>query len=271
MNCQEFEELSAAYALGAVTPEEQQAARAHLATCPKCSRLAGQLRSVVDLLPLSVAQVSPPAALRDRVLAAVQQEGRVVPIERGAQIRARRSKPAWGWGTRLLAAAAVVLLVLTGALTAWNISLQQHASALQQQNTQLGGQVAALRNANNTLQREVAQVYAMQGQVQAQAASGSLIYIPQKNITLLYLSGLPELQGSHLYQGWLIHNKTPTSIGTLVIQNGIASLTYPGNVTGYELAAVSLEPGPHASPNGPRGPVIVTGSLQHPVKTLYTI
>ena len=118
MTCQEFEELSAAYALGAVTPEEQQAARAHLATCPKCSRLAGQLRSVVDLLPLSVAQVTPPAALRDRVLAAVQQESRVVPIERGAEIRARRRKPAWGWSTRLLAAAAIVLLLLTGALTA---------------------------------------------------------------------------------------------------------------------------------------------------------
>lgn len=269
MTCQEFEELSAAYALGALTPEEQQAARAHLATCPKCSRLAAQLRSVVDLLPLSVAQVSPPAALRDRVLAAAQQEGRVVPIERGAQIRARRRKPIWG--SRLLAAAAIVLLMLTGALTAWNISLQEHANTLQQQHTRLGSQVAALRNANNALQREVAQVYAMQGQRQAPAASGSLIYVPQKNITLLYLSGLPELQGSHLYQGWLIHNNIPTSIGTLAIQNGIASLTFAGNVTGYDRADVSLEPGPHASPGGPRGPVIVTGGLQHPLKTLYTI
>src|ERR1700730_7718372 len=148
MTCQEFEELSAAYALGAVTPEEQQAARAHLATCTKCTRLAGQLRSIVDLLPLSVTQVTPPAALRDRVLAAVQQEGRVVPIQRGTQIKARRRK--LGWGMRLLATAAIILLMLTGAMTAWNISLQQ-------QNTQLGSQVTALQNTKNTLQREVAQ------------------------------------------------------------------------------------------------------------------
>lgn len=264
MTCQEFEELSAAYALGAVTPEEQQAARAHLATCPKCTRLAGQLHSIVDLLPLSVAQVSPPAALRDRVLAAVQQEGRVVPIERGAQIRARRSKPTWSWGTRLLATAAVVLLMLTGAMTAWNVSLQH-------QTTQLNNQVAALTGANKTLQREVAQIYPMQGQKQAQAVTGSLIYIPQKNISLLYLSGLPPLEGSHLYQGWLIHNNTPTSIGVLTMQNGIASLTYSGKVTAFDAAAVSLEPGPLASPNRPQGPVIVSGGLQHPVKTLYTI
>jgi anti-sigma-K factor RskA len=262
MNCQEFEELSAAYALGAVTPEEQQAARAHLATCSKCTRLAGQLRSVVDLLPLSVAQVTPPAALRDRVLAAVKDEGRVVPIERGEQIRARKRK--LGWGTRLLATAAIVLLLLSGAMTAWNV-------ALQQQNARLGSQVTALQNAQNTLQREVAQVYPMQGQGPAQAASGSLIYIPQKDITLLYLSGLPRLQGSHLYQGWLIHNNKTTSIGTLAIQNGIASLAFSGSVNGFDTAAVSLEPGPFASLNAPAGPVIVTGPLQHPAKTIYTI
>ena len=261
MTCQEFEELSAAYALGAVTPEEQQAARAHLATCPKCARLAGQLRSVVDLLPLSVAQVTPPAALRDRVLAAIQQDSRVVPIERGAQIRARRKKPAWGWGTRLLAAAAIVLLMLTGAMTAWNVSLQQHVATLQQQNTQLGSQAAAL-------QRQVAQVYAMQGKGPAQAASGSLIYIPQKNITLLYLFGLPQLQGSHLYQGWLIRGTKPISIGPLAVQNGVASLTYSGTVSGYDLAAVSLEPGPLPSTPAPQGPVIVTGLLQHPAQIL---
>jgi anti-sigma-K factor RskA len=269
MTCEEFEELSAAYALDAVTPEERQAARAHIATCTKCTRLAYQLRSIVDLLPLSVAQVTPPAALRDRVLAAVQQEGRVVPIERGAQIRQHKRKP--GWGTRLLATAAIVLLLLTGAMTAWNVSLQQHASTLQHQNTQLGSQVTTLQASKNSLQREVAQIYAMQGNSQAQAATGSLVYIPQKNITLLYLQGLPTLHGNQLYQGWLIHNNKPTSVGTLTIQKGIASLTFAGNVTGYEAAAISQEPGPMPSKSAPVGPVIVTGTLQHPVQTLYTI
>ena len=269
MTCQEFEELSAAYALGAVTPEEQQAARAHIAMCAKCTRLARQLRSVVDVLPLSVTQVSPPAALRERVLAAVQQEGRVVPIERGTEIRARKKK--LSWTTRLLATAAIVLLLLTGAMTAWNVSLQQHATSLQQQNTQLGSQVTALQNTKNTLQREIAQVYTMQGKGSAQAATGSLVYIPQKDITLLYLHGLPKLQGNHLYQGWLIRDSKTTSIGTLTIQNGIASLTFSGNVTGFQAAAVSLEPGPFASISTPAGPVIVTGALQHPLQTLYTI
>lgn len=254
MTCQEFEELSAAYALGAVTPEEQQAARAHLATCAKCTRLAGQLRSIVDLLPLSISQVTPPAALRERVLAAVQQEDRVVPIQRGEEIRARRRK--LGWGTRLLATAALVLLMLTGAMTAWNVSLHQ-------QTAQLGSQVTTLQNTKNALQHEIAQVYTMQGKGQAQATTGSLVYIPQKDITLLYLHGLPKLQGSHLYQGWLIRNGKTTSIGTLSVQNDVASLAFSGSVQGFDAAAVSLEPGPSASISAPSGPVIVTGALQH--------
>ncbi len=261
MTCEEFEELSAAYALDAVTPEESQAARAHIATCAKCTLLERQMRSIVHLLPLSVTQVTPPAALRERVLEAVRQEGRIVPIKRGAQIRERRKGP--GWGTRLLAVAAIVLLMLTGAMTAWNVSLQIHAASLQQQNTQMGKQVAAL-------QREVAQIYAMQGNAQAQAATGSLVYIPQRDITVLYLQGLPKLQGKQLYQGWLIHNKTTTSVGILTIQNnGIASLTFSGKISGYEAAAISKEPGPLPSKNAPAGPVIALGALQHPTQTLY--
>ncbi len=268
MTCEEFEELSAAYALDAVTPEESQAARAHIATCAKCTRLERQMRSIVHLLPLSVTQVTPPAALRERVLEAVRQEGRIVPIKRGAQIRERRKGP--GWGTRLLAVAAIVLLMLTGAMTAWNVSLQIHAASLQQQNMQLASQVAALKNTKNALQREVAQIYAMQGNAQAQAATGSLVYIPQRDITVLYLQGLPKLQGKQLYQGWLIHNKITTSVGILTIQNnGIASLTFSGKISGYEAAAISIEPGPLPSKNAPAGPVIALGALQHPTQTLY--
>ena len=64
---------------------------------------------------------------------------------------------------------------------------------------------------------------------------------------------------------WTVSNMKQTNT------RPIASLTISGNVTGFDLAAVSLEPGPRASASAPAGPVIVTGGLQHPVKTLYTI
>ena len=63
MTCDEFEEISGAYALDAVTPAERQAAEAHLASCAKCTTLFQELRGVVSLLPLSVPQIKPSPAL----------------------------------------------------------------------------------------------------------------------------------------------------------------------------------------------------------------
>src|SRR5436309_8823241 len=74
MTCEEFEELSGAFALDAVTPAEREAAEAHLATCPKCTHLLEELHGAVTLLPLSVLQVNLSPALKERILAAIRQE-----------------------------------------------------------------------------------------------------------------------------------------------------------------------------------------------------
>ena len=244
MTCEEFEELSGAYALDAVTPAEREAARAHLAECAKCTRRLRELRAVVDLLPYAATQVNPSDALKGRVLNAIKNESRTTskqPIPLNHRPRRQR------WGTQLLAIVAVLMLILFGGMTAWNVSLQQHNSSLQHQVT--------------TLQHQVALVYAIHGNASAQGASGRLIYLPEQHITLLIIDGLPQLHGTQVYQGWLIHGKQPTSIGLLHMENGVASVTYPGNIAGFEVAAVSREPGPLASKNTPAGPVVAAGEL----------
>ena len=94
--------------------------------------------------------------------------------------------------------------------------------------------------------------------------TGKLIYLPEQRITMLVINGLPELHGTQVYQGWLIHGKQPTSIGLLNMQNGVASVIYPGTIAGYQVAAVSREPGPTASKNVPAGPVVAAGNLKGP-------
>ena len=74
MTCGEFEELSGAYALDAVTPAERLAAEAHLATCARCTRLFQETRGVVSLLPLSVPQIPPPPSLQGRILSVIRDE-----------------------------------------------------------------------------------------------------------------------------------------------------------------------------------------------------
>ena len=251
MTCEEFEELSGAYALEAVTPAERAAAQAHLAGCAACTRRLRELQAVVDLLPYSAQQVNPPAALKGRLFEAIRMENtqtQPIPIPIIAPSRPRRS-----WSMQVLAIAAVLALLLFGGMTVWNVSLQHQNSSLQQQNTSLQKEIASLQN-------QVALAYGLHGS----GTTGKLIYLPEQHITMLVINGLPELHGTQVYQGWLIHGKQPTSIGLLSMQNGVASVIYPGTIAGYQVAAVSREPGPTASKSVPAGPVVAAGDLKGP-------
>ena len=83
----------------------------------------------------------------------------------------------------------------------------------------------------------------------------------------LYLTmhGLPTLEGTKVYQGWLLHDKQPTSIGLLNVRGGLASVDFQGNVGDYTAAAVSVEPGPIASKDAPKGQIIAIGSVSKAV------
>ncbi len=242
MTCEEFEELSGAYALDAVTPAEREAAQAHLAGCAKCTRRLQELRVAVEQLPYSVTQVNPPESLKERVLESIRNESRID----STQPVPTSSLPRQGWSIQLLIIA-TVLLLLFGGLIAWNVSLHK-------ENTLLGSRVTSL-------QHKVAQVYAIRGNSSAPGASGKVIYLPEQNITILVIQGLPQLQGTQVYQGWLIHDKQPRSIGLLSIEAGVASVMYPGNIAGYEVVALSREPGPLASTHTPAGPIVAMGEL----------
>jgi len=261
MTCEEFEELSGAYVLDAVTPEERQRAREHLAGCTKCMHRLEELRAVVDLLPLSVTQVNPPASAKERLLAAIGEERRIIPIERGQRLRRNRTSGRRGWTRRLagIVAAAVLLVALLGGMAVWNVSLQHSAMALQQQNGALQQQVDKLGD-------QIAQSYALSGKASsAPNATGKLLYLPQQHLTILIMQGLPKLQENHVYQGWLIANNQPVSIGLLSVQNGIASVDFPGDITNYQTAAVSMEPSLNGSKSAPAGPIVASGQLKDPI------
>jgi len=266
MTCDEFEEISGAYALDAVTPAEQQEVEDHLATCARCTQRLQELRRVVSLLPLSVPQIQPPVALEERILAAVRQEskgGSVQPVLQQPQQPIPMVRPmrrTQRWNPRVMVAAAVLMLCLLGGLTAWNVSLHGQVATLQQK-------LAQATNTHATPTPNGVTSYTVKGTSQSQNATGQLVYFAEQNITVLIMHGLPQLQGLHVYQGWLLHisgkNITGvTSVGLLNPLNGTATLSFPGNVTGYDAAAISLEPGPTATPKAPKGSVVALGALQ---------
>jgi len=204
---------------------------------------------------------------------AIRRESRPIPLRpRTRQITRHRA----GWATRMLAVAALLLVLLTGGMTVWNFALQHQVATLQASSVQLNHQLSGLQQTNATqseqismLHRQVVAVYNVVGTQTAKSVSGSLLYLPQQKITVLVLHGLPKLQGKQIYQGWLLHDNTPVSIGVLSVQNGIASLTFPDAISGYDTAAVSLEPGPTPSLHRPAGSVIARAALQHPAQVFF--
>jgi anti-sigma-K factor RskA len=240
MDCHQFEELAGAYALGATSESEYRYAQAHLATCADCSKMVRELQEVTDLLPLTVSQIEPSPDLHKRVMAAVEADAQA--FDRAMQnARQVQRRPWWQvWQMRLAVAVIVVLFVCVGSLAAWNINLQ-HQSA---------NQIYA---------------YSVQGTSQDAAAGGKAIYIPEYQMNMIIVNNLPKLQGTQVYQGWLITQQTPQSIGLLRVVNGTAILGFPGDLQQYDEIAVSVEPGPQATPQAPSGAIVAEGKLQRGV------
>ncbi len=244
MDCHEFEELASAYVLGAVTPEEHEAAARHLAGCSNCQHLLRELQSVTDLLPLAVPEVEPPPHMKTRVLAAIRADSPPLP----AQQRSVRQEPRrswWNfWETRLVLTCALLFAFLFGGVTLWNISLQQQLT-----------QIAAASSPT--------MITTIHGTTAAADASGEVLYFPRLHMTTLVMHNLPPLAGSQVYQGWVIANGHPKSIGLLNIniRDGTAALNVSGDVNSYQVVAISKEPGPQASQEAPKGQIVATGSV----------
>jgi anti-sigma-K factor RskA len=104
----------AAYLLGSLAPEEAAELERHLDDCPECREWLEWLRPAAEVLPEAVARVEPPAELRQRVLAVVQEDQRrsapaAEPKRRRARFRDSLLRPATG-----LAGAAVIAAGIAG-------------------------------------------------------------------------------------------------------------------------------------------------------------
>lgn len=278
MTCEECEEILGAYVLDVATLEERAAVEQHIAGCPKCAQELQEMRSATEMLPLAVPQIDPPSYVKDRILSTIRESSQserqsiarpfrptAIPVSgagmriaqgeqrvpeaqptplRPRQAAASQSRRSQQWLMPLVAAAAVLFLVLSGSLTAWNISLQHQVTGLQASAVTLT-------------------TYAVQGTKDAPGATGQVLYLPKQHMTVVVMHGLPQLSGTQVYQGWLIRGKQTTSIGLLNVQpDGTATLNYNGDIQGFDSAAVSKEQGPTATPNAPKGAVVALGSLK---------
>jgi anti-sigma-K factor RskA len=101
---------AAAYALGALEPDEAEAFRRHMAQCVVCRDEVNQFRRVAEELALAAPQHPVPRGLRRRVLQEVRTQARSAPARPGRRAFARL-RPAYA-----LAACLAVAIAVAGGL-----------------------------------------------------------------------------------------------------------------------------------------------------------
>jgi len=237
------EALLGAYALGALTEAEALQVEAHLAACEQCTARAAEFQQIAKGLLHLAPEVDPPAALRARLMAALDEDAQP----------ARRSNPAGrrlGWAGAL---AAVALLALNLAQWVRNASLQAQLESL-----------AAQERAGQTAQALRSYPSSQVVELEAEGIRGTLVYDPGFPLAVLYIWGLEDPGPQQAYQAWLISaDGTRTSGGLLELpeEQGFAWLVVRANrpLQDYSGFGLTLEPA-DGSPL-PTGPRILGGDL----------
>jgi anti-sigma-K factor RskA len=227
----ELESLVAGWVLGVLEAGEVEAVRAHIETCPICRDTALRLGRVVGALPLDLEDVTPPAALRERILAAAatsqgSTRALALPKTRTKQYRpATRSTKVSGQPRGLMsayAAAAMVVLALLVGLVAGNlISRQVPAPA------------AVVRSA-------------LVGHQELASARASVIDLRSDGVALVDFSGLPQLDVGKVYELWLITSGGRVDPAGVFVpdSNGSKFVLVSKSLSGYNVMAVTREVAP---------------------------
>lgn len=208
--------LSGAYALDALSPEEAEQFRSHLQECSVCNQEVRELREAAARMA-AVETVTPPDALKERVLAAADRTAQLPPrVTRLGSGDRRR------WVPRLAAAAAAVVVAAGAGLGIATLTGDDDAATLQ------AGVVRVFEaeDANH------AEVDTSHGAVRVATSPG-------RGEMAVDTSDLQPLDAEHVYQLWSIADGTPVSVGVLADPDQGASMEMPDSGT---QVAITVEP-----------------------------
>jgi hypothetical protein len=200
-----WKEDLAAYALGALGPEEASAVEVHLAGCERCRADLRWLEPAVEVIPESVVQVSPPPRLRESLMAVVNREARAE--------EKRRSPARWrSWFLRPATALAAAAAVLAG-IVGYSLRGEDEGPVVS------GVEVAPqVEGATAVLERE------------GDAAT-------------LRVDNAPELEGGDVYQVWVRHgDSVEASSAFRPDAGGAAAANIPSGLEDADAVLVTREP-----------------------------
>lgn len=237
LHCADVDELAAAYALGAVAPDEERAISEHLAACGEPHAEARDLAAAASVLSVSVEPVTPSPALRARLMTTIgdtPQEHRPAAVDDAPRTAGAFPRPWWRLAPLPAGLAAVGLAAVIG-LGAWNVNLNQRLAARD----------AALRAVATA-----DAAYAVAGS----AGSGWVLETDGRAIFLA--DSLAALPADRIYELWLIGpDGDPVAVGTLATTEGLTLVELERELGPATTFAVTIETERVSSPTSE--PVLV--------------
>lgn len=234
-NHEQLIDLISSYALGALSPAENQQVEEHLGECAACQVELRAYQHVVEVLPLAARQRTPPAATKQRLMAQVTQSSssqHTMPVRGGLS----------GWFNRLSPALSLASLALVLLLGISNFWLWQRLKEPPQA-------------AEFTL-------VALSGTEFTPDASGVMIISSDGMEGTLVVENLPNLDEEHQYQLWLIRDGTRSNGGIFsVYKTGYGHMVVKadGSLLDFNAFGITVEPA-GGSP-GPTGKKVLGGDL----------
>ncbi len=245
MTHDELHELAAAYALGALDPQERDEVEAHVASCPTCRAEVGELREVAALLAHSAPLVEPSrlAALRARVVADATRVRPLVAVRDVASV-SRATRSVWSQTTTWLAAAS--LLIAAVAAGGWWQARREEAR-LAKTLAQTSETLAERDSVLSAFFGPMVHVVSL-SEGENQKPSARVFWNHTRKEFIITAFNIPPAPPGKTYQLWAIRNgQAPLSMGTFDTDaNGRALAVRPVgeiNEAGYiDNCALTLEP-----------------------------
>jgi anti-sigma-K factor RskA len=261
-------ELCAAHVLGVLDEAGRAELEAHLAEgCPECEAELRALSSGAFVLAMSVPQQRAPAAVRARVLAAIDAGGASGRQMGETSVIALPRRPWYASPAGALLAAAALIAVALAGVSAWR------------RTEELTRELTAARAHTDSLQialdeeRRWASVMTAPGARTVTLASttpgtpalaAEVHYDPASDRALLFAQGFTA-PSARDYELWAITAAGPTSLG--VVRTGadgraVVRLEHIARDGAVAAFAVSLEAtGGSPDPHKPSGPVVMLGKI----------
>lgn len=221
------------YALGALDGVELDEFQVHLAGCPLCDATLRETRESLALLPGSLEALTPPPALRGRILEQIDHE-KVVPISTAKTIGSPRRQRMIG-----TIAAGIIGVLLGGGYYYFRYEPRH----------------TLYTSVINLLRDPSTRDYPLYGTGPTPTAKGRFLW-NESGEGHIFVSNLPAPQEGKMYAVWTIAQSSPPryvgSVTTDATGQGGLHITAPRGDKPVEIFAVTLEPeGTTAAPTGP--------------------